>query len=279
MRRPLAAPFAPAPVAARAPSTPRRKSPAQAPARARPAPPHPSRSDEVVLAPDPAASLPLLAIVIDDLGNDASAVERIAALSQPVAGAVLPALRDSSAAARQLAAAGKEVLLHLPMEPTDFRERPGPGLVRAAMSPAQIEATVESDLADVPGAIGVNNHMGSAGTADRRTMAPVMRVLARRGLFFLDSRTSERTVAAACAREAGVRYLSRRVFLDDEQDEGAVSRALDQAVEQARAEGSAIAIGHPHRSTLAVLEREIPRLSARGVRLARLADLMPAPAP
>ena len=86
-------------------------------------------------------------------------------------------------------------------------------------------------------------------------------------------------MAAACAREAGVRYLSRRVFLDDEQDEGAVSRALDQAVEQARAEGSAIAIGHPHRATLAVLEREIPRLSARGVRLARLVDLMPAPAP
>jgi uncharacterized protein len=126
----------------------------------------------------------------------------------------------------------------------------------------------------VPEARGVNNHMGSLATADGRVMNVVAQELARRGLFFIDSRTTDRTVAAEAAARARVPWASRRVFLDDIQTEPEILRSLDDLVAKARAEGSAIAIGHPHPTTLAVLERELPRMSERGVRLVRITELV-----
>jgi len=140
--------------------------------------------------------MPRVAIVIDDLGNDRAAVARIAGWPFPVAGAVLPALSGSAPAARDLESAGKQVLLHLPMEPRRYPEmRPGPGVVLLSQSEEEIARTVEADLESVPGAVGVSNHMGSAATADPRVMRAVARVLARRGLFFVDSRTTGASVS------------------------------------------------------------------------------------
>src|SRR6185436_2800697 len=119
--------------------------------------------------------------------------------------------------------------------------QPGPGVVLRSQSEEQITQTVEADLASVPGAVGVNNHMGSAATADDRVMRAVVRVLARRGLFFLDSRTTGATVAREAARKERVPAVSRRVFLDDVATEAAVGKALDELVARARAEGSAVA--------------------------------------
>lgn len=219
-------------------------------------------------------SLPRLAILLDDLGNDRAAVDRIASWSFPVSTAVLPELPDSSRSARELEQSGKEVLLHLPMEPKGYPAvRPGPGVVLTSQSADEIAQVLERDLASVPGAVGVNNHMGSVATADRRVMESVADVLSRRGLFFIDSRTTEATVARDAAERAGVRSASRRVFLDDSPDETAVHRQLGEAVARSRAEGSAIAIGHPHATTLAVLEREMPKLQSE-VRLVRVSELV-----
>ena len=215
-----------------------------------------------------------MAIVIDDLGNELAPAERIAGWKMPVAGAVLPDLRWSSASAEVLARGGKEVLLHLPMEPEGYpRVRPGPGLVLRSQSDAQIERLVEDDLATVPGAIGVNNHMGSAATADPRVMRAVARVLSRRGLFFLDSRTTDQTVAEKTAEQASVRAVSRRVFLDDVASEEAIRGQLDELVRRAKAEGDAVAIGHPYPVTFFVLENDLPKLGERGVRLVRVSEL------
>jgi uncharacterized protein len=248
-----------------------------------PAPRHAARKPKPVptsaAAPAPQPSPPAvaaarIAIVIDDLGNDAEAVERIARWPYAVAGAVLPGLPGSASASRRLASSGKEVLLHLPMEPDGYPlVAPGPGVVLRSDSDDAIEHTVIQDLASVPGAVGVNNHMGSAATADPRVMRAVVRVLAQKGLFFLDSRTTEATVARRVADEAAVPAVSRRVFLDAVPTASAIERAYRDLLVKARKDGSALAIGHPHPATLELLERELPRLRAEGVELVSVSRL------
>ena len=223
----------------------------------------------------PVAGVPRIAIVIDDLGNELAPAERIAGWRESVAGAVLPRVRWSVASAQALERGGKEVLLHLPMEPAGYpKVRPGPGLVLRSQTDAEIAQTLEEDLATVPGAVGVNNHMGSAATADPRVMRAVVGVLSRRGLFFLDSRTTDATVAEKTAEDAAVPAVSRHVFLDDVVTEDAIRRQLDELVRRAKLEGEAVAIGHPYPATLAVLEKELPALSGRGVRLVRVKELV-----
>jgi polysaccharide deacetylase 2 family uncharacterized protein YibQ len=249
--------------------------PRATPRRSRPHPPTPVPT--TALEPSPAApsvTPARIAIVIDDLGNDREALERIARWPFPVAGAVLPGLPDSADAARRLSGSGKEVLLHLPMEPDGYpRVRPGPGVVLRADSDEKIAQTVAEDLDSVPGAVGVNNHMGSAATADARVMRAVVRVLAARRLFLLDSRTTEATVARRVADEAALPAVSRRVFLDAVESPEAIDRAFRDLLRKARTDGPALAIGHPHPATLALLERELPLLAGKHVELVTVGSL------
>ena len=188
---------------------------------------------------------------------------------------MLPQVRWSAASADALRRGGKEVLLHLPMEPAGYpRVRPGPGLVLRSQTDVEIARTLEEDLATVPGAVGVNNHMGSVATADPRVMRAVVAVLSQRGLFFVDSHTTDATVAEKTARDASVPAVSRHVFLDDVATEEAVRKQLDELVRRARLEGDAVAIGHPYPATLAVLERELPGMASRGVRVVRVSELV-----
>jgi hypothetical protein len=257
-----------------------RPAPQAEPPERHPPPRHAVKKPPVALpaptpAPEPTASrgLARIAIVIDDLGNDREALERIARWPYAVAGAVLPGLPGSVDSARRLAGSGKEVLLHLPMEPDGYPEvRPGPGVILRSDTDERITQILTDDLASVPGAVGVNNHMGSAATADARVMRAIVRVLAQRGLFLLDSRTTEATVARRVADEASVPAVSRRVFLDAVTTDRAIERAYRELLARARQDGSALAIGHPHPATLDLLERELPRLS--GVRLVRVAELL-----
>jgi polysaccharide deacetylase 2 family uncharacterized protein YibQ len=237
-------------------------------------------TEEIVATEEPVGRPgPRLAIVVDDLGNDPRALDRLLRIREPVTGAVLPGLPRTRETALALSRSGKEVLLHLPMEPIDPQIHAGPGLIRDSMSPAEIEATLASDLSDVPGADGVNNHMGSKGTADRKTVASLLQALSRRHLFFLDSRTTVSTVVHEEGRRIGVAVLSRNVFLDDAADQESVERQLDAAEDLARREGSAIAIGHPHASTLTVLERRLPRLREKGITACLVSSLAGRPSP
>ena len=203
--------------------------------------------------------------MIDDLGNDAAAVERIARWPYAVTGAVLPELPGSAAAARRLARSGKEVLLHLPMEPKGFPEvRPGPGAVLRSQSEEEIVRTLAGDLDTVPGAIGVNNHMGSALTTDRDAMDAVMTALRERGLYFVDSRTSADSTGFAVAREMGMPAAERQVFLDDDPEPAAIREEFSRLRDLAASRGAAIAIAHPRATTLEVLREEVPRALADG---------------
>jgi polysaccharide deacetylase 2 family uncharacterized protein YibQ len=177
---------------------------------------------------------------------------------------------------RRLPERRREVILHLPMEPVGYPEvDPGPGAILVGMSEEEMRRLVEAALVRLPAATGVSNHMGSRATADPETMERLMAVLASRGLFFLDSLTSSRSVAARAARQAGLQALESRLFLD--QPEGnarQVRRRLEQLVSVARRRGAAVGIAHPYPETVAVLAEELPRLDEEGVRLVTLSELL-----
>ena len=215
-----------------------------------------------------------LAIVLDDAGYDRRDVEAIARLPREVAVAVLPNATHAAAVAAGLVAQRREVLVHMPMEPQDGDgAATGPGALEVALADDEIVRRTEAALGVVAGAQGLNNHMGSRATADPRVMAALMRVLAERRLYFLDSRTTSDTVAEAAAHAAGVPTLRRDVFLDVVDEPASVRQALRRAVARARSHGSAVAIGHVHPVTLAVLEAELPA-ALDGVRLVRPSRLL-----
>jgi polysaccharide deacetylase 2 family uncharacterized protein YibQ len=215
-----------------------------------------------------------LAIVLDDAGASTEVVAEVERLPLVVAVAVLPNAPHSAEVARALGAQGREVLLHMPMEPlANHGPGPGDGAVEVGLQAGEIRARMERAIRVVPVARGVNNHMGSRATADPATMRNVMLVLADHGLYFLDSRTTSETVAERVARESGVPCLRRDVFLDVVSDPDAVRRALDEAVAHARAQGSAVAIGHVHPLTIELLVAELPRV-AGDVKLVRPSQLL-----
>lgn len=174
------------------------------------------------------------------------------------------------------ATARREIFLHLPMQPLGYPGTdPGPDALLIGMEAEAVIVRLDQALQSVPGARGVNNHMGSAATADPALMGTLMEELGRRGLRFLDSLTSPHSVAWQAARSAGVPALRNRLFLDvDHQDEAAITASLEALVAVARARGQAVGIGHPHAATAAVLARELPRYAAAGVRFVTVSELI-----
>jgi polysaccharide deacetylase 2 family uncharacterized protein YibQ len=214
-----------------------------------------------------------LALIVDDCGQWIATERGFVALEIPLTLSVLPDVPYTSVIAAEASDAGKGVMLHLPME-TLSGLNPGPGKVTTAMSDAQIVAQVQSDLAEVPLARGVNNHEGSKASADARVMRAVIGVLAQHSLFFIDSRTNVASVGEATARAMGVPTAARDVFLDNRADEAYSEAQLSQAAEIAQRTGSAIAIGHPRPTTLAAVRAMIPRLQALGVQFVLVQDLV-----
>lgn len=201
-----------------------------------------------------------LTLIIDDLGQSPARDARTLALPGPVTLAIMPDTPHATAFARQAHKAGKTVILHMPMDPAT-----GPYAWHPDTPLPELEQRLGAALAKVPYASGINNHMGSRMTAQPVPMAWLMGELQHRHLFFVDSRTSAATVAAAKAQEQGLASLSRDVFLDDVRTPEAIAGQLRIAVELARRQGSAVLIGHPYPQTLEVLERELPRLKAQGI--------------
>lgn len=220
------------------------------------------------------AHLPRLAIIIDDVGHGLAQGRRIIDLPAPVALAILPHTLAAERLATEARQAGKPVMLHLPMENqggTDI----GPGGLYAQMSEAEFRQVLAANLDSLPGAKGVNNHMGSRLTTLRPQMDWLMEALLKRGLFFVDSRTSAQTQAAAAAGAHGVPHVSRNVFLDNLRTPEHLNSAFDKAVARAREQGKAVLIGHPYPETLAFLEQRLVGLEAReGVRVVPVEALL-----
>lgn len=237
---------------------PRRPAPPKAepaPAKAHPPEPKPVPPKEAK-APEPA--LPRLAIIIDDLGYaEPELVSRLVAQPVPFTVAVLPYQEFTKASAEIAHKAGKEVILHLPMEGRDDKN-PGPDALLDKLPDAELRARTRKALADVPFIAGANNHMGSKLTADRIRMKTVLEEFKGRKLFFVDSRTTKETVAFDVAKELGLPSASRKVFLDDSKDFEEIKKQWERALALAKKDGEAIAIGHIYPETVAALEKLIP---------------------
>lgn len=220
------------------------------------------------------AEAPRIAIIIDDLGYQLSAGRRAIALPGPVSFAILPHAPRAAMLARAANAAGKEVLVHLPMQAAADRSEEAPG-VTLDMSREQLRVTIDEAIAAVPFAIGFNNHRGSLITRHPGHMRWLMEELGlRERMFFVDSYTTHHSVALQVAAESGVRAIRRDVFLDADPRPATIRAQFERLKSLARASGAAVAIGHPYEATLAFLETELPKLAAEGYELVPISALV-----
>jgi polysaccharide deacetylase 2 family uncharacterized protein YibQ len=218
--------------------------------------------------------VPRLAIILDDLGNDSGAAKAVFAMPYPLTISILPNHAHSVEIAQQAQQRGDEVLLHLPMQSL-AKEHPEEQELHGGMSRAEVSRLVSQFLNEIPGVIGVNNHQGSASTADKKLMAELMPVLKEHKLFYVDSRTSAATVAYDTAQRFGVLAAFRNVpFLDDVEDVAAVRKQIEIAIAGAARKKDAIAIGHAHASTLEALKEILPEAKIHGVKLVFASELV-----
>jgi hypothetical protein len=206
-----------------------------------------------------ADSRPVLSLVIDDLGYSLEHGKEAIALAGDNTYAILPGTTYSRQLAQYAHQLNKEVILHLPMQSIGSSAPPEPDALDDTMNEDELSNNVHSLLAQIPFIRGVNNHMGSHLTEFDFFMRPVMDSIRsyNPSLYFLDSRTSPRSVAYTQARIAGLSSISRDIFLDNDPNIEAVKLQYNIWLTRARALGSAIAIGHPHPYTLEVLQQNL----------------------
>ena len=285
----------PAPASVPAPTPQVTEAPAPVPVPVPPPPPAPTPKPVVAMLPPPAVppaapleppkvapgsplwkknalpfraqpGKPAIAIVIDDMGVDRKRSNRMVSLPGPLTLAWLPYAHELPAQARAARAAGHELMLHLPMEPTGSAD-PGPQALRVSLDKGEILRRTKLALDSFDGYVGVNNHMGSRFTADHAAMAPVLGEIARRGLLWLDSRTTPKSAGLTIARDLQMPFAGRDIFLDNEMTVKAVRGQLAKAEQVARSQGYAIAIGHPHDATIDALASWMPEVQKRGFAL------------
>ena len=219
-------------------------------------------------SPSPTASAsptgPQIAIIIDDCGYSIPRDVRFLKLAVPITLSILPLTPHGKAVAAAAEAAGKSVMLHIPMEPESSTANPGPGAIRTEMTDAQIDDQLTADIASLPPVPGANNHMGSKASSDTRVMRDVIGVLKHDNMFFIDSMTAMTSVGEQTAHDLGVPTAARDVFLDDRTTVPYIEGQIRQLEIVARKNGSAIAIGHPFDATAAALEAMVPQMQAAG---------------
>lgn len=217
---------------------------------------------------------PLIAVIMDDAGVNRRNTEKAVTLEAPLTISFLPYAPELEPLVRQARANGHEIMVHLPMEPLGSNENPGPHALWVSENKAQIIKTVDWNLSRFDGYVGVNNHMGSRFSADRPDMRTVLKELKRRGLLFLNSRTTAKTVGADVARNLDVPYAERDVFLDDNPDPVAIRKQLATLERVARDKGQAVAIGHPYDTTIAVLRQWLAKAPSQGFELVPISRIV-----
>ena len=214
-----------------------------------------------------------LTFVFDDAGHNLDQLEHFLRLPFPCTIAVLPGLRYSSESARRIRNAGKQVILHQPMQSIDLHIDPGPGAVTPGLSAEQIKNIVRKNLEEIWPVAGMNNHEGSLITADEEAMSAVLDVVAEKHIFFLDSRTTARSVVAKIAKEKNMVVWERAIFIDNDKNRAAMEAQIKKGLSIAKRKGSAIMIGHVFTVELAQLLTEMyPTLIEEGFSLSAIAQ-------
>ncbi len=236
--------------------------------------------------PAPAAPLPKkagrrpsgpgsVAIIIDDMGAGMQEARELLAIGLPITFSVIPGLPKDRAVAELAHQQGGRVMIHMPMEPQGYPERrlEKNGLL-LSQSEAEITERLRTYLQAVPHAVGANNHMGSRFTEDGEKMGLVLNILKEKGLFFIDSRTSPKSVGLQLAHQLGMEAGTRNVFMDNVQEVGPIKVQLEEAARIARRKGGAIAIGHPHPTTIRALREMMPELRDAGIKFVYVSELV-----
>ena len=207
-----------------------------------------------------------VAIVIDDFGyQDRGLIASFCAILQPITFSIFPQEEQTAWTAEQAQKCGHGVMVHLPMEPIDYPARdPGPNAIFTDYAPERIQQIARDALRAVPGARGVNNHMGSRATENEAVMMAFLAVVQKQGFFFIDSVTSRQSVAYEVAQRAGIRSARNTMFLDHVEDTEAVVKKLYALAELARVEGTVVGIGHAKEGTLKALQHVLPELQKEG---------------
>ena len=225
----------------------------------------------------PQDSAPKIVIIIDDLGQRRGLTRRFIALPGPMTMAFLPYADNLPDLIKQARAQNHESMLHIPMEPIKQSIDPGPNTLRSGMPPETLAQTLRHNLGTIEGVVGINNHMGSKITQDKRAMRVVMDILAEKGLLYVDSMTINSSVAAQTALEGGVPAQRRDIFLDHVAETDFIEGALLDLEEKARKNGYAVAIGHPYPETYAALLKWLPTLRDKGLQLAPITAVIEMP--
>ena len=223
-----------------------------------------------------AAEPAVIAIIIDDIGNNLKVGKQVINSKLPITCSILPARPFSIKLARLAHQKGKEVMLHLPMQASKS-EQLGHGGLRLGMSKNEFTRTVDISIDAIPHAQGINNHMGSLLTRTPQYMEWLMQTIANRDehLFFVDSKTTAQTVAEDAAQSYHIPSVKRDVFLDSTANNKVfVKQQIKQLVKIAKQQGYALAIGHPHQATLSVLEEELLKLNNQEVEIVSVSELI-----
>jgi len=218
---------------------------------------------------------PKIAIVIDDLGGENHLFKELLEWDIPITFSILPFTPYSKTVAEEAHRRGREIILHLPMEPYGYpKVRPGEGVLLEEMNEERLRAQLSKDLDAVPFIKGVSNHMGSRLMEDPEKIKIILSELKDRDLFFLDSRTTSRTVGLKTAQSLGLKSIERSFFLDHFQDEKEIHQEIEDMIRFSLSTGKAVGIGHPHPSTLKSIKELIPKMKEKGVEVVPLSSLL-----
>lgn len=213
-------------------------------------------------------------IIIDDVGYVKGPADKMLEVPAPLTWAFLPMSPYGKLYVDAARKKGFEIMLHLPLEALDPSENPGPGVIRRDWTEEEILRQLDLNLSSVPSARGVNNHMGSAGTSDPRLMDIIMAELKRRNLYFIDSYTSNRSVAKEAARKHQVPFAQRHIFIDHDSSYEAKIKALQEVIRIALRDGEAIAIGHVREGTAEAIMEMLPEFTKAGIEIVPVSELV-----
>jgi polysaccharide deacetylase 2 family uncharacterized protein YibQ len=235
------------------------------------------QKEKIVIAKQVPRHLPLkqVAIIIDDIGYDLAVVRELLSIDAQITYAILPLVAHSREAAEMLHKADHETLLHLPMEPLSYpKEKPGNGALFTDMSDEELIFQLNSDLASVPYVSGVNNHMGSKFMSNEERLLPVFKELKKKGLFFIDSRTTGNSKTTAASQKVHLTVASRKIFLDNERDYSKIYRILMDAAETPADGTPLIIIGHPHPETIRAIRDANKVFREKGISIIPVSKLL-----
>ena len=214
-----------------------------------------------------------IGLIIDDMGYRYQSGKRAINLPANITYSFLPYSPHARKLANLANEKNKEIMLHIPMEATSGKKL-GPGGLTLEMPKAIFDLELAHNLSAIPYIKGVNNHMGSLLTEQNEQMAWLMEALATKEIYFVDSRTSVKSVALKAARNIGIRSDTRDVFVDHDLNEKSMLKQLDHAIQVAKRKGSAVVIAHPFPETIKVLEQWLPRAKALGLEFVYMSDLL-----